>query len=89
MKIISNLKFHAKKNKDYEIIFAAIKNSLICLHNFAIPFHRGFTHNLADMVEDTKNKLVSLIDRTLGINPLEANEKEWHEFLQRSEVWKH
>lgn len=86
IKNYAQLKISQQKNKTYETAFAGIKEDLICLHNFAIPFHRGCTHNLADMIQNTKYKVVTLIDSILGINPLEANEREWHELLKRSEV---
>lgn len=66
IKNYAQLKILQQKNKDYEAVFVIIKSNLICLHSFAIQFHRGFTHSLADMIEDTKNKLVTLIDNTLG-----------------------
>lgn len=47
----------------YKNILETIKRDMELLHLFSMPFHRGPSHPLADMIQEQRNKILKTIER--------------------------
>lgn len=50
----------------YRKALEEIEEEITALHYITIPFHRGITHELADIVQEYKNKILDIINKTKG-----------------------
>lgn len=66
------LELQNKKNEFYIAIknlnrylkaLEEIEKTITALHYIAIPFHKGITHELADIVQEYKNKILDIISK--------------------------
>lgn len=55
-----------RENTRYRKALEEIKGEITALHYITIPFHRGITHELADMVQEYKNKILDIINKAKG-----------------------
>lgn len=46
----------------YDGILQTIKREVEILYSFSLPFHRGLSHPLADMVQEVRNKILKVIE---------------------------
>ena len=54
------------KNTRYRKALEEIEQEITALHYITIPFHRGITHELADIVQEYKNKILDIINKAKG-----------------------
>lgn len=50
----------------YRKALEEIEREITALHYITIPFHRGITHELADIVQEYKNKILDIINKAKG-----------------------
>ena len=54
------------KVDEYKKALEKIEEEITALHYITIPFHRGITHELADIVQEYKNKILDIINKAKG-----------------------
>ena len=54
------------KSDRYRKALEEIEEKITALHCITIPFHRGITHELADIVQEYKNQILDIIDKAKG-----------------------
>ena len=54
------------KSDRYRKALEEIEEEITALHYITIPFHRGITHELADIVQEYKNKILNIINKAKG-----------------------
>lgn len=52
-----------RQSVKYKLALDEIKTELNILHFSAIPYHRGLTHDLADIIDSRINKILDIINK--------------------------
>ena len=61
------------KVDEYKKALEEIEEEITALHYITIPFHRGITHELADIVQEYKNKILDIINKAKGEGDAQTN----------------
>ena len=65
-KLRKNLALEIEASDRYRKALEEIEEEITALHYITIPFHRGITHELADIVQEYKNKILDIINKAKG-----------------------